>query len=142
MPLRPPSYAVARGAYHQQESSMTTKQTQSGSKVNITTTGAVASGAVVKLSHTIGVAQKGAAGAGEVIPVAIDGIFELPKAAGRAWVLGEKLVWDVSAGAFDTTAVTLASGDVTGAAIAAAPAISGDTTGAVKLTPGNATLTP
>jgi len=55
--------------------------------------------------------------------------------------VGEKLVWDTSAGKFDDSAATPASGDITGAAVAVIAGTSSDTTATVKLTPGNATLT-
>lgn len=121
---------------------MTTAYVQRGDVVNFTTAGAVVSGAVVKMVNTIGVALKAAAGSGEVIPVAVEGVFTVAKATGTAWVVGESVFWDVSASKFDTPANgTEATGDVTGAAIVFVAAASGDTTGVVKLTPGYTTIT-
>ena len=101
----------------------------------------VAAGSVVKMVHTLGVAlvdiPNGASGS-----VAIEGVFEAPKVSGAEFVVGEKLIWDVSAGAFDDSAATPASGDVTGAAIAMRAGADGETTCVVKLTPGNSTVTP
>lgn len=105
--------------------------------MNFVTAGAVAVGAVVPLQHGVGIALRAAAGSGETIPVALEGSFTVPKATGRAWVQGEKLVWDASTSTFDTTALTLATGDLTGCGLAMAAAASGDTTGVIKLTPGN-----
>ena len=60
-------------------------------------------------------------------------------------MVGEKLVFDISAnsnvGAFDDSAATPATGDVTGSAIAAVAGSNGQTECVVILTPGNATLT-
>jgi len=101
----------------------------------------VAAGSVVKMVHTLGVAlvdiPNGASGS-----VAIEGVFEAPKVSGAEFAVGEALIWDVSAGAFDDSAATPASGDVTGAAIAMRAGADGETTCVVKLTPGNSTVTP
>lgn len=120
---------------------MSTNYVQRGDVVNFTTAGAVTAGAVVKMLHTIGVALKSAAGSGEVIPVAIEGVFTVPKASAAVFVVGEKLIWDVSAGNFDDSAATPATGDVTGAAIAMVAGANAETTCVVKLTPGNSTVT-
>lgn len=120
---------------------MTTKYVQAGDVVNYTAGGAVAAGAVVELKHTLGVALLAAAASGDVIPVAVEGCFTVPKVSAAVWVQGEKLIWDTSAGAFDDSAATPATGDITGAAIAMAAGGNGETTAVVKFTPGNATLT-
>ena len=106
-----------------------------------TTGNAVASGQLIVIGHTLGVAlvaiANGASGA-----VAVEGVFTVPKVSGAVFVQGEKLVWDVSAnsgaGAFDDSAATPATGDITGGAIAWAAGSDGQTTATVKLTPGNA----
>jgi len=106
-----------------------------------TTGSAIAAGAVVKLSHTIGVALADIA-IGATGSVAVEGvIINVPKTTGAAWAQGEKLQWDVSAGTFAGSTATPATGDVTGAAIAWLAALSADAVGVIKLTPGNATLT-
>ena len=119
---------------------MTTTYVQEGRVVNFTTAGAVAAGAVVKMLHTLGVALKSAAGSGEVIPVAIEGVFTVPKVSAAVFAVGEKLIWDVSATAFDDSAATPATGDVTGAAIAMVAGANTETTCVVKLTPGNSAI--
>lgn len=102
---------------------------------------AVASGAIVKLSHSLGVALVDIA-ADAIGSVAVEGVVrDVPKTTGAVWVQGEKLQWDVSALKFANSAATPATGDVTGAAIAWLAAASADATGVIKLTPGNATLT-
>lgn len=102
--------------------------------------GTIANGAVVDMLHCIGVALKDGA-AGDIIPVAIEGVFELPKVAAAVFVQGEKLIWDDSAGAFDDSAATPATGDITGGVIAMRAGANTETTCIVKLTPGNATRT-
>jgi len=120
---------------------MTDKYIQRGDVVTwINSTGNnVAAGSVVKMVHTLGVAlvdiPNGASGS-----VAIEGVFAAPKVSAAVFGVGEKLIWDVSAGAFDDSAATPASGDVTGAAIAMRAGQNGETTCVVKLTPGNAAL--
>jgi predicted RecA/RadA family phage recombinase len=123
---------------------MSNNQVQRGDVIDFTTAGAVAVGAVVVVGVFLGIALKAAAGSGEVISVAIEGVFTVPKATGSAWTAGLPVVWDASAGNFGTdAAVTQAAGDVTSGAVAVAAAASGDTTGVVKLTPnGAAVLTP
>ncbi len=120
---------------------MTVKYVQEGGVLNYTAGGAVAAGAVVELKHCIGVALKAAAASGDVIPVAIEGCFTVPKVSAAVWVAGEKLVWDTSATGFDDSLASPATGDITGAAIAMAAGANAETTAVVKLTPGNATLT-
>ncbi len=122
---------------------MTTLYVQEGNVINFTTSGAVASGAVVAIGNIVGVALGAATASGQVIPVAVEGVFQVPKQSGAAWTLGLPLVWDVSAGNFGTDAqVTQATGDITGGAIAWSAPASGDTVGLVKLTPtGTAVLT-
>lgn len=122
---------------------MTTKFQQQGDIVNYINAGsAIVAGAVVKMVNTIGIALTDIAATTGVGAVAVEGVFaNVPKVAGRAWVLGEKLFWDVSTSSFDTVAGTLAAGDVTGCAIAWAAAGSADTVGVIKLTPGNTAIT-
>lgn len=100
----------------------------------------VSSGALVVAGHTLGVAlvdiANGASGS-----VAVEGVFTAPKVSAAVFVQGEKLIYDVSAGAFDDSAATPASGDITGGAVAWIAGANAETTCTVKLTPGNATKT-
>lgn len=97
-------------------------------------------GTLVVIGHILGVlvadVANGATGTAE-----IEGVFSVPKVSAAVFVQGEKLVYDVSAGAFDDSAATPDSGDLTGAAVAFAAGANTETTCLVKLTPGNATLT-
>jgi len=111
--------------------------------INFTAGGsAIPSGAVVPMNGTVGIALV-TIPANQTGSVAVGGVVRVPKVAGQAWSVGARLVWDQSVGAFGNIGqITLATGDITGGAIVAAPAASADTTGVVKLTPGNTTLTP
>src|SRR5688500_6578256 len=121
---------------------MTTKMVQRGDILDWpnATGSAVLSGAVVPIKHMLGIALTDIAN-GAVGAVAIEGVFTVPKASGAVFVVGEKLIWDQSAGNFDDSAATPATGDITGGVVALAAGANGETTAVVKLTPGNATLT-
>ena len=120
---------------------MTTKYRAVGDSVAYTnsTGSAITANSVVAMSHTLGVAVTDIAN-GETGTVAIEGVFTVPKASAAVFAQGEKLIWDSSAGAFDDSSATPATGDITGGAIAAAAGANGETTCTVKLTPGNAAL--
>ncbi|MCG8068219.1 MAG: DUF2190 family protein [Candidatus Thiodiazotropha taylori] len=61
--------------------------------------------------------------------------FNLPKVSGAAITQGESLMWDVSAGAFNSGSATPAAGDVTGGGARADESVAGsDTSLAVHLT--------
>jgi predicted RecA/RadA family phage recombinase len=119
---------------------MTTKYARDGGVLDYTAGSNISSGAVVPLQHCVGVAITDIA-SGSTGAVAIEGCFTVPKVSGAVWVVGEKLIWDASASAFDDSAATPATGDLTGAAIAMAAGGNGETTAVVKLTPGNVTRT-
>lgn len=103
---------------------------------------AVASGQVVKVGPTmLGVALVALA-AGATGSVAVEGVFsDVPKVSAAVFAQGEKLLFDVSAAAFDDSAAVGASGDVMGGAIAWEAGADAETTCTIKLTPGNATTT-
>ena len=93
---------------------------------------AVTSGQVVVIGALLASANHAAA-LGEPYNATLDGVYEVPKAAGSAWTLGLPLMWDASASAF-TVVGTPATGDVTaGGATAFVAAASADTTGYVRL---------
>jgi len=122
---------------------MTTKLQQDGNVIlHANASGStITSGSVVKMNNIVGIAlvdiADGSSGA-----VQIRGVFSgVPKVTGNAWTVGSKLVWDVSTSKFDTTAASLATGDVTGCAIVFEAAGSSDTTGVILLTQGNTTVT-
>lgn len=119
---------------------MTDKYVQKGDVINYTASAAISAGDVVVLKHCIGIALTDIAN-GDTGAVAIEGVFTVPKVSAAVFVVGEKLIWDTSASAFDDSAATAATGDITGAVVAVAAGSNGQTTATVKLTPGNATLT-
>lgn len=101
---------------------------------------AVSSGDVVELTNMIGVAlddiADGASGA-----VAIEGEFSgLPKVSAAVFAVGEKLIWDTSASAFDDSSATPATGDITGGAVATVAGADAETTCTAILTPGNSAV--
>ena len=105
---------------------------------------AIAAGDLVVMGHTIGVALVDIAATTGTGNVAIGGIVSgVPKVSAAVFAVGEKLILDVSATppAFDDSAATPASGDITGGAIAVVAGANTETTCAVKLTPGNTTKT-
>lgn len=91
----------------------------------------IASGDVVLMSNTIGVAVADIAASGGSGSVQVEGVFNLKAAAG-AWVQGDHLYWDASASAFTKTA----SGN-TLVAVAAATKASAAVLGDVKLNAAN-----
>lgn len=111
---------------------MTRKYVQDGYSVDHAAGGAISSGDVVVLQNIIGVAT-GDIASGETGAVRVDGVFSLPKVSATAWVQGDVLDWDASAGAFTKAIATPAVGDITKCAIAAADAASADTEAAVLL---------
>lgn len=115
-----------------------------GDVVDFIAAGDITSGQIVVMGHTLGVALKDGV-SGDTVPVAIEGVFEVPKVSAAVFVVGEKLVFDISAasgaGEFDDSSATPAAGDITGGAIAMRAGANTETSCLVKLTPGNATKT-
>lgn len=97
-----------------------------GDVVQYTAGADITAGSVVKMGNTLGVALTKIA-SGATGSVAVKGVFRVPKVSAAVIAVGESLVWDVSAGAFDDNLATPATGDVSGAA-ARAHAAAGATT--------------
>jgi predicted RecA/RadA family phage recombinase len=110
---------------------MGTKLVQDGAVLNYTTAGAVTKDTLIKIGDTFGVPLATAAGSGEVIPVALEGVFTLSKiaAASTALVAGGLVYARATGSVFKVLAV--ATGNAMGTAFAAAA--TGATTGVVKL---------
>ena len=121
---------------------MATNYVSDGNVINWTngTGSAVSSGDVVATGHCIGVALVDIAN-GATGSVAVEGVFAVPKVSAAVFTQGEKLIWDASASAFDDSAATPATGDITGGAVAWIAGANAETTCTVKLTPGNAIKT-
>ncbi|USD19973.1 DUF2190 family protein [Microbulbifer variabilis] len=115
---------------------MATNFVQDGRMLNVTnsTSSVITSGQVLAVGAVLGVAMDDiAVGASGVI--AIEGVFTVPKVSGAVIGQGESLTWDISAAAFDDSAATAATGDITGpTAFAAEAAGDGVTSLAVKFT--------
>lgn len=122
---------------------MTIKAQQDGKVITYSNTGsAITAGSVVVMSHMIGIALTDIAATSGTGAVAVEGVFSgIPKVTAAVFAVGEKLIWDTSAGKFDDAAATPATGDITGACVAWVAGANGETTCTIKLTPGNATLT-
>lgn len=120
---------------------MATNFVQNGDVIDYTnTTGSdIASGSVVVIGGVLGVALTSIADTATG-SVAIEGVYELPKVTAAVIGQGQMVIWDVSAGAFDDSLATPATGDVSGAAVAVAEAGNGDTTVKVKLNVGVGTV--
>lgn len=101
---------------------------------------AVVSGQVVKMTNMLGIAVVDIAIAG-VGAVRVQGVYLVPKVTNAVFTVGEKLLWDVSAGKFDDSLATPATGDVMGAAVAWIAGANAETTCTVLLTPGNTVVT-
>jgi len=99
----------------------------------------ITAGSAVVIGAQIGVAiadiADGASG-----PVAMEGVYTLPKVSAAVIGQGEDVAFDVSAAAFDDNAMTPAAGDITGACTAWEAAGNGATTVVVKINTGVGTV--
>lgn len=100
---------------------MATNYVSAGDVIQFTAGADISSGDVVVIGKILGVALQDIAN-GATGSVAIRGRFNCPKVSAAVIAQGESLTWDVSAGAFDDSAATPASGDVTLAPAVAAEA--------------------
>lgn len=100
---------------------------QKGDFIDVVAGGTIASGSVQKVGDLIGIATKGAA-LGESFPVALTGVFQVPKATSLAISQGDTLYWDVGDGNFNKT-----PSDNFKAGHAVADALSADTTVLIRL---------
>ena len=102
-----------------------------GAKLNYTCTGDVSDGALLIIGDTPGVALTSGA-TGDVIAVAIEGVFSLSKkaAAGTNWAQGGEVYYVTNGGVNRLAGVAGATAQVGTGWTAAA---TGDTTGTVKL---------
>lgn len=92
---------------------------------------------VVKFGHQLGVALTTMEN-GQNGRLALEGVFKnLPKVSGAVFAVGDRLVWDDSAGAFDDSAAISDTGDIVEAAVAVEAGADGQTTCTVKLAAGS-----
>lgn len=112
------------------------KTFSTGDVLSATLTSAVSSGDVVELGDCIGIALADYAANAEG-QYYVEGIFEFKIASATTASVGDKLMWDTSAG--QIASGTAASGDIEDFGVAAQASASGDTSVLVKLTPGAGT---
>ena len=110
---------------------MATSYVGEGKTLNYVAGGTIAVGDILVVGDTVGVALV-AGVSGDVIAMAIEGVFTVAKTTGTAWVQGDAIDWDASASEFHK-GVTPASGDVVLCGIASAAAASAAATGTLKL---------
>lgn len=101
---------------------------QGGEVLTVPAPATVLSGAGVLVGSLFGVAC-GDAASGADVEIRTTGVFELPKTAGAAWTVGQRLYWDDTAKSLTGTASTHKL-----VAIAVLPAASADTVGTARLT--------
>jgi len=89
-----------------------------GNTIEYAHTSAVTKWDVLVIGNQLAVAA-GSYAANETGVYVRKGRFTLPKVSAAVIAAGEMVIWDVSAGAFDDNAATPATGDVSGAAVAA-----------------------
>lgn len=104
---------------------------QHGDVVALVLAAAAVSGDFVVQGDVGGVAVTSGA-IGDTVSVDTDGIFELPKATGQAWAVGNSLYWDATNKVFTTSA---AAGANKRAGIAMSVNVNADVTGYVKINP-------
>jgi predicted RecA/RadA family phage recombinase len=118
---------------------MATNFVKDGKIITHVALAAVSSGEVVNLaSVTMGIALNDAA-IGEDVEVAIEGVFNVVKLTGTAWVQGQILNWDESADAWGTATLSGSVGDFNGGACAANAVASTVLVGQIKLLQGTGT---
>lgn len=99
----------------------------------------VAAGDPVVIGSQIGVACVDIAD-GDSGAVAMEGVFELPKATGTAIPQGDKALFIVADGNFNAASTTAAAGDISGCCVAWEAAASAATVVRVKLNVGAGTV--
>lgn len=100
---------------------------QHGHRLTLAAPYDVASGAGFKVGSIIAIAAYTAL-SGANVEGQVEGVFDVAKATGAGWSVGDAIYWDDSAKKFTTTS----SGN-TKAGVAVLTAASGDTTGRVRL---------
>jgi len=108
---------------------MATNYIQDGDTLDFTAAGTITSGTPFLMGIRLAVPLKSGI-SGDVVPVAVEGVFNLTKntGAGTGWAMGAAVYWDAA-----TSKVTGVSTSNTLIGYGAAVAAVGDTTGAVKL---------
>ena len=100
---------------------------QAGEHISISAAADTLSGAPVLAGSLFGIAQ-GAALSGETVTIVRRGVFNVAKATGQAWTVGDKIYWSTANSDFTTTA---SGNKLVGVVVQAAA--SGDVEGVVLL---------
>ena len=119
---------------------MATSHHADGNVIDHVAGAAILSGDIVVTGDIVGVALTDIANTATGA-VAIEGVWNVAKATGTAWVQGDSLDWDASGSEFDLDIAVPAAGDVENCAVAYVDAGSADAVGIVKLTPGTGATT-
>jgi predicted RecA/RadA family phage recombinase len=98
---------------------------QPGDVISVPAPANVSAGGGVVVGSLFGVAVATAL-SGQPVEIAVTGVFDLPKTAAQAWTVGQLLYWS-------GTAVTSVASTNRLIGVAAAPALSADTVGRVRL---------
>lgn len=101
-----------------------------GDVFEFTAAGTITSGQPVLMGTIVGIAAKSGV-SGDVIPVNVEGVYNVTKhgaGSGQAWAVGDAIYWDAVNSRFTKTAT-----DNTLAGVAYASALTGATTGQIKL---------
>lgn len=117
---------------------------QPGDVIEYTAGGAVSQYEIIELGNNsglIGVALEAAAASGDIIGVAIGGVFTFPKVSGAVIAQCEAVDWDTSAGEVDDDQATSATGDYPNFGTAVEAKGNGTTTVRVKLNGFGGTIT-
>lgn len=100
-----------------------------GDMIAVTAPAAVSSGDFVQVnSYMFGIAANDAESGAEVV-IKTEGVFDIDKATGAAWAVGDLIYWNGTAGT-----KTVSTNVLVGLCVAAA--VSGATTGRIKLLEG------
>ena len=101
-----------------------------GNRVTLVAATVTTSGQAVLLGSLFGIAE-GAAAIGDPLILVLNGIYDLPKTASQAWMVGQLIYWDVA-----TSRVTnvVATNKLVGVAVLAVGAGAGEIIGRVRLT--------
>jgi predicted RecA/RadA family phage recombinase len=89
---------------------MSKKFIQDGKTMDFVTAGAVAADSVIEMVNSIGIALAAATASGQTIPVAMEGVVELPKETGIAFTQGQKVYWDATNDRVDATNTNIPCG--------------------------------
>lgn len=119
---------------------MSKKFSQSGDTLEFTAAATITGLIPVVVGQQIGMPIKSGV-SGDVITMAMEGVFSVPKVSGAIIAQGESVIWDSSVSAFDDNAATPAAGDVSDACTAWEAAGAGVTEMLVKLNTGKGTVT-